>query len=468
MKYTTPILDLYRFDFEPIKKMSKNNHSLSLKFILIISICFFLAIQLMAQEETISDQEPAASTEEAGQEEQATSDDGIPTDPEIISQGESLFKGNCTTCHAIHEKVIGPALKNVHQRRPTEWLYAFIKNSQKVIQSGDEYAVNLYNEYNQVQMTSFNFKNEEILSILAYIKSESAKTPQAEVASTEGTADATEASGSSVPTGYLTAILIGLVVVLVLILIVLYLIVSVLTKYLKDKKEGIDEADKELVTQKFSIGKLVTSNGFIGIVVFAFTAIVLKTLIDGAFTIGVQQGYQPTQPIAFSHKIHAGQYEIECQYCHTGVMESKSANIPSANICMNCHTAIKTESKEIQKIYAAIDYDPETGQYGDDTQPIEWIRVHNLPDLAYFNHAQHYNVGGVECQTCHGPIEEMEVVYQHSTLTMGWCINCHRETNVNTKDNDYYTNLVKLHEKNGKEPMKVEDIGGLECSKCHY
>lgn len=468
MKYTTPILDLYRFDFEPIKKMSKNNHSLSLKFILIISICFFLAIQLMAQGETTSEQEPAASTEEAGQEEQATSDDGIPTDPEIISQGEGLFKGNCTTCHAIHEKVIGPALKNVHQRRPIEWLYAFIKNSQKVIQSGDEYAVNLYNEYNQVQMTSFNFKNEEILSILAYIKSESAKTPQAEVASTEGTAVATEASGSSVPTGYLTAILIGLVVVLVLILIVLYLIVSVLTKYLKDKKEGIDEADKELVTQKFSIGKLVTSNGFIGIVVFAFTAIVLKTLIDGAFTIGVQQGYQPTQPIAFSHKIHAGQYEIECQYCHTGVMESKSANIPSANICMNCHTAIKTESKEIQKIYAAIDYDPETGQYGDDTQPIEWVRVHNLPDLAYFNHAQHYNVGGVECQTCHGPIEEMEVVYQHSTLTMGWCINCHRETNVNTKDNDYYTNLVKLHEKNGKEPMKVEDIGGLECSKCHY
>ncbi len=460
---------MYRFDFEPIKKMSKNNHSLSLKFILIISLCFFLAIQLKAQEEATSDQEPAALTDGVGQEEQASSDDdGIPTDPEIISQGEGLFKGNCTTCHAIHEKVIGPALKNVHQRRPMEWLYAFIKNSQKVIQSGDEYAVNLYNEYNQVQMTSFNFKNEEILSILAYIKSESAKTLQAEVASTEETADATEASGSSVPTGYLTAILIGLVVVLVLILIVLYLIVSVLTKYLNDKKEGIDEADKELVTQKFNIGKLVTSNGFIGIVVFAFTAIVLKTLIDGAFTIGVQQGYQPTQPIAFSHKIHAGQYEIECQYCHTGVMESKSANIPSANICMNCHTAIKTESKEIQKIYAAIDYDPETGQYGDDVQPIEWVRVHNLPDLAYFNHAQHYNVGGVECQTCHGSIEEMEVVYQHSTLTMGWCINCHRETNVNTKDNDYYTNLVKLHEKNSKEPMKVEDIGGLECSKCHY
>ena len=156
---------------------------------------------------------------------------------------------------------------------------------------------------------------------------------------------------------------------------------------------------------------------------------------------GVQQGYQPTQPIAFSHEIHAGQYEIECQYCHTGVMISKSANIPSANICMNCHTAIKTESKEIAKIYKAIDYDPETGEYGDNVKPIEWVRVHNLPDLAYFNHSQHVNVGEIECQTCHGPIEEMAVVKQWSTLTMGWCINCHRETKVNAKGNAYYDQL---------------------------
>ena len=185
-------------------------------------------------------------------------------------------------------------------------------------------------------------------------------------------------------------------------------------------------------------------------------AVGLKTGIDGLFTIGVQQGYMPTQPIAYSHELHAGQYEIDCQYCHTGVRNSKSANIPSANICMNCHAAIKPESKEIQKIYAAIDYDPETGEYGEETQPIEWVRVHNLPDLSYFNHSQHVQVGGLECETCHGPIKEMEVVYQYSDLTMGWCINCHRETNVKSKGNDYYTNLVELHnENNTKEPMKV-------------
>ena len=141
---------------------------------------------------------------------------------------------------------------------------------------------------------------------------------------------------------------------------------------------------------------------------------------------------------------------------------------------MNCHSQIKNVggedgvSEEIAKIYAAIDYDPETQTYGTNTKPIEWIRVHNLPDLAYFNHSQHVKVAELECETCHGPIQEMEVVYQYSNLTMGWCINCHRETDVNTKGNEYYDKLVKLHSEQSKEPMKVEDIGGLECAKCHY
>ena len=255
----------------------------------------------------------------------------------------------------------------------------------------------------------------------------------------------------------MTVIMIGLVVVLILILVVLGLIIGVLKKYLKTK-EGLTEEDQEIIDQKVDLKEFAQSNAFLGIVAFVFTAIVLKSAIDGLFTVGVQQGYQPTQPIAFSHEIHAGQYEIDCNYCHTGVRKSKSANIPSANICMNCHSAIKTESKEIQKIYAAVENDT----------PIEWVRIHNLPDLAYFNHAQHVEVGGLECQTCHGPIEEMDVVYQYSPLTMGWCINCHRETDVNTRGNAYYDKLVKLHSETSKDPMKVEDIGGLECSKCHY
>lgn len=400
--------------------------------------------------------------------------DDIPADEEVISAGEALFKANCTQCHQVHKKVIGPALKGLTDRLETDYLISWIRNSQKVIQSGDEYAVALYEEYNQVAMPAYPFSDEQIISILAYVKAESANEPEAAPVAAAGDPTATAASGDAgISSGYLTAILVVLVVVLVLILIVLGLIVSVLKKYLTEKKD-LEEADREVVDQRFDLIKLLKTDAIAGSVVFIFTAILLKTLIDGAFTIGVQQGYQPTQPIAFSHELHAGQYEIDCQYCHTGVRKAKSANIPSPNICMNCHSAIQNVggesgvSTEIAKIYAAVDYDPNTGQYGPDKKPIEWIRIHNLPDLAYFNHSQHVAVGGLECETCHGPIQEMEVVYQYSPLTMGWCINCHRETEVNAKDNEYYSKLIELHEEQSKEPMVVEDIGGLECSKCHY
>ena len=394
-------------------------------------------------------------------------EDGIPTDEGVVAAGEKLYKNNCTQCHAINEVVIGPALKDVHERRPKEWLIEWIRNSQKVIASGDEYAVALYEEYNRTVMTAYPFSDEEITSILAYIKVESDKEPVIVADEDGGGVKVDGESGSGVSESYLTAVLIILVVVLILILITLVIVVQVLSKYIKKNKD-LSEEEEELVGQKLDLLGFLKSDSFIGLVTFVFMAVLLKTAIDGAFTVGVQQGYQPTQPIAFSHKIHAGQYEIDCQYCHTGVRKAKSANIPSANICMNCHTAIKTESEEIQKIYTAIDYDPSTGEYGKNVQPIEWVRVHNLPDLAYFNHAQHVQVGGLECQTCHGPIEEMEVVYQYANLTMGWCINCHRETNLNTKGNEYYTKLVELHSETSKAPMKVEDNGGLECSKCHY
>ncbi len=381
--------------------------------------------------------------------------DGIPSDEAVISAGEKLFKGNCTTCHAVHEKVVGPALKDVHTRRDVAWITAFVQNSQKVIKSGDAYAVKLYNEFNKTEMTSFDFSDEEVLSIISYIKAESAKEVVA--AETASPAAGGEAGGSDEPSQFMNLVMIVLLVVLVLILVVLAMIISMLKKYL-GQKEGLADEDQEIIAQGVSIPALLKSNAFLGFAAFIFTAIVLKTVIDGAFTIGVQQGYQPTQPIAFSHEIHAGQYEIDCNYCHTGVRKSKNANIPSPNICMNCHSSIKTDSKEIQKIYAAVE----------NNEPIEWVRIHNLPDLAYFNHQQHVAVGNIECQTCHGPIEEMDVVYQYAPLTMGWCINCHRETDVNTKGNAYYDNLVELHEEKSKEPMKVEDIGGLECSKCHY
>lgn len=374
-------------------------------------------------------------------------------DPAVISQGEELFKANCTACHKIDERLVGPALRGVNERRELDWLLRYIKNPQKMISSGDPIAVELYEEY-QVVMTAFPFADEQITSILSYIKNAPEEVAAAPV-DAGGDGAAVSAEGS-VPQAYVDAILIGLVVVLVILLVVLFLIINVLTRFLREK--DLDDSEKEIVEQKLDLKALVKSNAFLGIVAFFFTAMVLKTAIDGAFTVGVQQGYEPTQPIAFSHEIHAGQYEIDCQYCHTGVRKSKSANIPSANICMNCHTLVATESPEVQKIYAAVE----------NNTPIEWVRVHNLPDLAYFNHAQHVEVGGLECQTCHGPIEEMAVVRQHSNLTMGWCINCHRETNLNTKGNDYYNKLVELHSEVSKDPMKVEDNGGLECARCHY
>ena len=382
-------------------------------------------------------------------------------DQNIVNSGESLFKGNCTVCHAINEVVIGPALRDVHERQSEEWIYAFIKNSQKVIKSGDEYAVDLYNQYNQTLMTSFDFSDDELNAILTYIKSESVKEVQ--VAVVDNAVEGGEVSSSSISSDnfYLS---LGLNIVLLLVLIFILLRFTNLSKkyvILKDnqnKGKLLDDDDKEIVDSGFKIKKFIKSNKVVGIASFVFIAVFVKSCIDGLYTIGIQQNYQPTQPIAFSHKIHAGQYEIDCNYCHTGVNISKSANIPAVNICMNCHGVINTDKPEIQKILTAYE----------ENRPIEWVRVHNLPDLAYFNHSQHVAVGGIECNTCHGPIEEMDVVYQYSELTMCWCINCHRESEINSKGNDYYDKLVELHKSSSKEPLKVEDIGGLECSKCHY
>ncbi|MFA0960557.1 c-type cytochrome [Roseivirga sp. BDSF3-8] len=405
----------------------------------------------------------AAASDEAA----AGGAEGIPTSDEAIASGQELFENNCTVCHAVDAQVVGPALKGVTERRPLPWLLSFIKNSQKVIQSGDDYAVNLYNEYNKTQMPSFAFSDEQITNILAYVQAKSNEAPAGGGTGPQGPGEEQITNDQpTVASEYLVAIFIGLLIVLVLILFVLVLIINILTRYLNDR-EGLDEDDHEVINQRFDAKKLVTSKGFIGIVVFLFAAIALKGAVDGLFSVGIQEGYQPRQPIAFSHKLHAGQYEIDCNYCHTGVRLSKSANIPSANICMNCHNAIKTNSPEIQKIYAALDYTPGEG-YGPNKQPIEWVRVHNLPDLAYFNHSQHVAVGNIECETCHGEIKEMEVVYQAAPLTMGWCINCHRETDVNAKGNEYYDKLVEIHAEKSSEPMRVQDIGGLECSKCHY
>ena len=386
-------------------------------------------------------------------------DPAVANTDEAIAAGKTVFNANCKTCHKLDQKYIGPALRGATDRNSAAWVKTWIKNSQAVIASGDAYAVALYKEYNNSIMPSYAFLSDtELDGVLAYIEYGDKVDPAA--AAAPG-APAATAAGSGIPNEYLSIIVGVLVFILLLILIVLGLIVTVLTKYINN--QDLPEEDKEFVSQKTNYSKIFKSDAVIILVTTLVIAFTAKTAIDGLYSIGVQQGYAPAQPIAFSHALHAGQYEIACQYCHTGVEIGKSANIPSANICMNCHTHIQNVggkegiSPEIQKIYNAVD----------NNQPIEWVRVHNLPDLAYFNHAQHVAVGGVECQTCHGPIQEMEVVGQHSTLTMGWCIDCHRQTEIATEGNVYYDKLVQLHS-TSKDALKVKDIGGLECAKCHY
>ena len=216
--------------------------------------------------------------------------------------------------------------------------------------------------------------------------------------------------------------------------------------------------------------------------------------------VGVVEKYQPDQPIAFSHEIHAGLNGVDCNYCHSSAKNSAHSGVPSANVCMNCHAVVKggdDEAKnEIGKIWKSFGLDIETDDFDwnkVDTYnqtPIEWVRVHNLPDHAYFNHAQHVTVGGLECQQCHGNMQEKTVgqvataeelnkidynikdgiEFDHPTLTMGWCIDCHRQKEVNMEENDYYTEMHKnLKEKHGtEEGFTVDMIGGLECGKCHY
>lgn len=377
------------------------------------------------------------------------------------AKGEALFKNNCAQCHAVtEERVVGPGLKGASARHDFAWLSKWVRNSQAVIAAGDPYAVKIYNEYAKAQMTSFpNLSDDDIKGIFAYIDKAGTAAPAA--AATAVSAGASSGGSASAqgggPSDLFVLVLAALVVVMLLVLGVLLVIVSLLSKAVGTETENVSKGDF-MARLGNSLKGIASDPAIRSATIWIFILLVLKATIDGAYSVGVQQGYAPKQPIAFSHKLHAGEYKIDCNYCHTGVNRGKSAHIPSANICMNCHGVIKKESPEIQKIYTSIE----------NNQPIEWVRVHNLPDFSYFNHAQHVNVGGLECQNCHGEIEKMEVIQQRSSLTMGWCIDCHRKTEVNTKDNKYYDKLVQLHSGESKEALKVADIGGLECSKCHY
>ncbi len=390
--------------------------------------------------------------------------------------GKKLFNANCGACHRLDIRVVGPALAGITETRTEEWLVSWIKDNAALRASGDADAIAIFEEYGGMPMNGFTYlSDQDILDILAYTEVGDVVEPTPAV---EGSTPVAAVEVSQ-PKDYSLYIIVTLGIMFALLLGILIKMRNTLNALQGNKPETLG-GDIAGVWGAFAKNKFLVT--VVTIVVGIFF---LAQLFGWLLNIGVETGYQPVQPIAYSHKVHAGDNKIDCNYCHSSARHSKTSGIPSANVCMNCHmmidgSEVKNESgqlkydgepsPEIAKIYASVGWDGDTKKYIEDYEqtPIKWVRVHNLPDLAYFNHAQHVTAGKVKCQTCHGPVEEMEEVYQYSELTMGWCIECHRTTEVKM-DNDYYKESHdKLVEKFNGEKITVERIGGLECGKCHY
>jgi mono/diheme cytochrome c family protein len=390
--------------------------------------------------------------------------------------GKALFQQNCASCHAVDRNLTGPALAGVEDRWPNKAdLYSWIRNSAALIKAGHPRAVEIYNQYNKIQMTAFpQLKDADIDAILAYINTAAA----AKAAGAMNTSSTTVSGGGKEAASSDSALIFGILTLILAVIALILLQVNSNLKRLSDETEGVASPEPIPFWRNKAYIALAA------ILLFLFGGYML---FQGARGLGRSQNYQPEQPIYYSHEVHAGVNQISCLYCHNGAMQGKHANIPSVNVCMNCHMAINEYAKgpalkkedgtpvdgtaEIQKLYSYAGWDPATKTYTGKGKPIEWIRIHNLPDHVYFNHAQHVTVGKQACQTCHGEIQKMGEVYQYSDLSMGWCINCHRESKVQFTDNKFYSIYEKFHEdlKNKKmDSVTVENIGGTECMKCHY
>lgn len=393
--------------------------------------------------------------------------------------GKALFMANCASCHNPVKEATGPALQNIDKTFPSkQWGYDWVHNSAKLIAAGDKTAVDIFNKYNKTAMTPFpQLSNEEIDAILKYANEY--KAPVAAAPAAGGGAASGEAADSN---GWLYTV----ITLSLLVLMVILWRANAILRRTANEKEGIPN-EKEIPLYR---SKLVIA--IVAILVFMMSG---YWLVNGAVNEGRQQNYKPMQPIYYSHKVHAGINQINCLYCHAGAEKSRQAMIPSSNVCMNCHKQISTYSGEtehplktaegktingteqIQMLYRYAGWNPEKKDYNRDANgnilatPIKWAKIHNLPDHVYFNHSQHVKVGKVQCQSCHGPIQEMDEVYQFSALSMGWCINCHRQTEVQFTNNNYYSIFEKYHAeiKSGKRSGVTEaELGGMECQKCHY
>ncbi len=381
--------------------------------------------------------------------------------------GRALFNQKCATCHSITKDMTGPALQNFEERGPwsdRQAVYEWVRNP-FAYREKSPYVQDLIKQFKGVMMTgNADLTDEQIDAIVDYINA-----PPATPTTPQGGAAAAPESDNTLLFGVLTLILAVIALTL--------LQVNANLKKMSDDKEGIPAQEPV----PFYRNKM-----YIALTIIALFILGGYLTIQGAVGLGRQTNYEPEQPIYYSHKVHAGINQISCLYCHSGAQEGKQALIPSVNVCMNCHMAVNEYVKgpdlyradgtkvngtaEIKKLYEYAGWDEATQSYTGEGKPIEWVRIHNLPDHVYFNHSQHVVVGEQQCQTCHGNITEMDEVFQFSDLSMGWCINCHRSTKVQF-DNEFYSIYEKFHDdirEKKIDSVTVEMIGGLECQKCHY
>jgi cytochrome c2 len=389
-----------------------------------------------------------------------------------VANGGKVFHANCGTCHSLGTNIVtGPGLQDVTKRVPqpyAEWMHKWIKNNAAVIKSGDAYANKLIAENPGKTMTVFDgvLTDSQIDDVIAFLANPPKEAGPDTTAKVDmGNTPAPKEGGH----GWVWLIVIGIMLILV----------TVLRTVRKSLQAVINEKSGQPAPPDTNIWKdtkrwIYYNKTKFAVICIFFVAVSSVYSWEYMWGIDVTPGYQPSQPINFMHKVHAGDNGIACLYCHSGAEKGKVAGIPTLNVCMNCHKGIQGSNPEykaeIAKVYYAAGWDVTKGDYTNPPHPVQWNRVHSLPDFAYFNHSQHVVVGKVECEKCHGDVKTFTTDKQFAPLTMGWCIDCHRATPVQMEGNGYYTKLHQAIKKNFGDDKKVTeaDMGGLECGKCHY
>ncbi len=438
--------------------------------------------------------------------------------------GYELFDNKCTSCHKIGGKLIGPDLTGVTKKYDAEWLQKWITNNKALVESGDARAIEAaaFDPNSEMDVFEGQLSEQDVKDIITWLENpveidtdgDGVPDPKDKCPTEAGAKDNkgcpaepvvdTASAGGDVPTKIL---LVGFGVIALLLLWLLYKVFS-LVNVMTAQAAGVHG---EELKKKGLVDLLQQYRPAINFLIVLFGLFAMKALYGWMLDIDVNKGYAPEQPIYFSHKVHVGENSIDCQYCHSSAKHSKTSGIPSLNVCMNCHKSINEftgkldndridGTKEMHKIYDYIGYDLEKVAYTGEEKPIEWKRIHNMQDFVYFNHSQHVvageqaikkaikagtvpNIKNINpdlddsqvCFACHGRVDQMEVVEMANDFTMGWCIECHRTTEVDTSS-EYYKahDYDKVHEMAKKahaergEKTTVASIGGLECGKCHY